>query len=207
MVAARQVDHPEVLDHESANHRVVDPEQSPALGARSPGGLDAASFPLRGLDGPIREASREPAIERPGRRRIVVADDQTRVTRMSLEEAFEAAHLSPPNQWRGKGSQGMGRLEVHVHEVEGTGETVPVRGVEHDSSRCTVVQRNLRVVTGPTQRDAHPVVVRRRLQATEGQLAGNGFGVLEAQLLGSEYIDTMASDQIDEALGRRLSPP
>ncbi len=67
VVAARDVDDLEVFDFESAHHGVIDPQESGAVGGRTPGPRDGTPVPLRALDRAIGEEESHASIDRPDR--------------------------------------------------------------------------------------------------------------------------------------------
>ena len=205
MIAARNPNDLETLDRESPNHRVINPEKPRTPRPWSPRALNRSTFPLRRLDRAIRKPAEIPLIERPMRSRVVVSHDEPRVTRVRVEEPVEIARLSPANQDGRKRPDRMRCMKVDVDEVDRAFEAGPIRRLQDDAPCVAEMHRDPFVGSWMTKCDSHALKGGVGFEAAVREFARNRLGVLMTQLLGSEHIDLVFANEIDEPV--RIGPP
>jgi hypothetical protein len=144
------------------------------------------------------QARRDPAIRRPERRRVEVADDGARDVRILVEECEQAIHLAPPRVHARKVGPGVRSQDVDVDDLHGLGDLTPVSGREARREAVATRQRQSPHLGRAAARDAEAAAQRVRRERAFGQLARDRLRQPRAELLDAEHVDVERSQRVGE---------
>ncbi|HVN40000.1 MAG TPA: hypothetical protein VMW19_17680 [Myxococcota bacterium] len=162
MIRAEQRDDAQVACHEPRQEAVIDPDpaRDPERGHVRPGAV-AREHAARVRRDRVAQARRDPAIGRPERRRVEVADHGARQRLRLLEEGEQRIDLTPSGVSAGEVGPHLRREDVDVHDLHRLQELAPVSGQEARHPAAAPRQRDPPDVGRTPARDAESPVAAR----------------------------------------------
>ena len=98
-------------------------------------------------------------------------------------------------------------MEVHVHEIERSRQTVPILGIEDSAAGGAKLEGNAGVIDRSTGGDAHSLESFVGFKAAVGKHLGDRFGAFKAEFLGCKDVDFVPTKKCHECIGIGATEP